>query len=70
MSDRKKDQEWVERRRRKYRDSISGEYVSREYAEANPDTTQGESDWRVAALEKRVADLELLLSVIEERSRK
>lgn len=44
MTDRKQDQAWVESQRKKYRDASTGAYVTREYAEANPETTVGESD--------------------------
>jgi hypothetical protein len=33
----------VKKKHKIYRSSISGEIVSREYAEANPDTTQAET---------------------------
>lgn len=44
MTDRKKDQAWVESQRKKYRDASTGAYVTREYAEANPETTVGETE--------------------------
>ena len=43
---------------RKHRDASTGEYVSEEYAKANPGTTVAEDDSRVAELEQRVAMLE------------
>lgn len=46
---------------RKYRDAATSEYVSEEYAEANPGTTVAEDDSHVAELEKRVATLEALV---------
>lgn len=44
MTPKQKDQAWVESQRKKYRDASTGEYVTRECAEANPATTVGESD--------------------------
>ena len=54
---------------RKYRDAGTGEYVSEEYAKANPGTTVAEDDSRVAELEERVAALEALVEQLMEGSR-
>lgn len=42
----------------RYRDAATGNYVSEEYAKANPETTVRENDSRVGELEDRVAALE------------
>lgn len=44
MTPKQQDQAWVESQRKKYRDASSGEYVTREYAEANPETAVGEME--------------------------
>lgn len=58
------------KRPRKYRGSETGEYVSQEYAEANPLTTQSESDDRVIELEKRVLALEDMVLLLQEQAQK